>query len=165
MKKEKQTQSSKTTNKGFTLIELLVVVLIIGILAAIALPQYKFAVLKTKFATIKNVTKSIAEARERYYLIHNEYPMDLDKIDIDFRYIRKDCPYECYYYLDDKTNIVVNDDQTYVMWVPNDIGKIVFGYFHTDKKFRCIPYAESGIMNKLCQDELGKPVGYWGGDY
>ena len=59
--------------KAFTLIELLVVVLIICILAAIALPQYKKAVMKTKYATLKNMTRGIADAQKIYYLANNEY--------------------------------------------------------------------------------------------
>jgi len=69
--------------KAFTLIELLVVVLIIGILAAVAVPQYQKAVWKSRFATIKGLTKSIAEAEETYRLANGEYTADIDALSID----------------------------------------------------------------------------------
>ena len=59
--------------KAFTLIELLVVVLIIGILAAVALPQYQKAVDKSRVATILPLMRRWADAYALYKLEHGSY--------------------------------------------------------------------------------------------
>ncbi|MBR2082317.1 MAG: prepilin-type N-terminal cleavage/methylation domain-containing protein [Elusimicrobiaceae bacterium] len=68
---------------AFTLIELLVVILIIGILAAIALPQYKLAVTKSRLATIRPLLASVKSAEEAYYLANGEYTGRINNLDID----------------------------------------------------------------------------------
>ncbi len=68
--------------KGFTLIELLVVVLIIGILSAVALPQYTKSVQKSRFVQLQLATRTLFDAQKRYYMANGEYATTLDVLDV-----------------------------------------------------------------------------------
>ena len=74
------------TKRGFTLIELLVVVLIIGILSAVALPQYQKVVEKSRAAEALTLMRSVAEAVRLYHLSNGSYPASLDDLDVTVPY-------------------------------------------------------------------------------
>ncbi|MBN2329455.1 MAG: prepilin-type N-terminal cleavage/methylation domain-containing protein [Candidatus Omnitrophica bacterium] len=64
--------------KGFTLIELLIVVAIIGILAAIAVPNFLNAQMRAKVARVVSDMKAVAMAEEQYRLDRGQYTYDGD---------------------------------------------------------------------------------------
>ncbi len=89
---QQQRQASKILNQvqddllvkhhGFTLIELLIVVLIIGVLVAIAVPQYQKAVLKSRFSSLMPTAQAIRDGNEMYYMTNGGYADALAKLDV-----------------------------------------------------------------------------------
>lgn len=74
----------KQNMQAFTLIELLVVVLIIGILAAVALPKYQFAVKKARLVQAYTGLQAIRTANEVFHTATGAYTQDFTLLDIDF---------------------------------------------------------------------------------
>jgi type IV pilus assembly protein PilA len=60
-------------NKGFTLIELMIVIAIIGILAAIAIPQFSAYRRRSYNSAAKSDARNIATAQEAYYVDNSTY--------------------------------------------------------------------------------------------
>ncbi len=70
---------------GFTLIELLVVVLIIGILSAIAIPQYQKAVARSRAVEAITTLRALTTAQEEYYMANGGYTKNLEELSVQVK--------------------------------------------------------------------------------
>ena len=70
----------KRNRRGFTLIELLIVVVVIGILAALALPKFASTKGKAEYAAMRSDLRNLMTAEESYYYDRNIYSTSLDSV-------------------------------------------------------------------------------------
>lgn len=146
--------------KGFTLIEMLIVVLIIGILAAIALPQYQVARDKAKFATIKDAARVLKEANERYYLMYQKYTGEIDDLDVSLPYTSKTRYESSATYtklrFDWGACFILPISYTYCTISSPDVGYFLFYDRQYQGRKACYSKVNDERAARLCRKETGK---------
>ena len=146
-------------NQAFTLIELLVVVLIIGILSAVALPQYKMAVAKARMSTLLGMMNAVKQAQETYYLANGNYASDINELSVS---LPGQSDSSRYIYSPNAWSIDINDSSIGVMGSEARVPGVRMFLFqdHTlhvwAGKHLCYARMSNDFANKICQNLAGK---------
>lgn len=128
----------KLRERGFTLVELLVVVLVIGVLAAIAMPMYQKTVERSKVTSALSVLGTIATAEQSYFLVNGEYTQQYSHLDRDFIDKNGLTPTEGSYSISDFTVVLEGTSQTEGLAIAHRIGKeYVLAKYYDSGKLCC----------------------------
>ena len=146
---------------GFTLIELLIVVLIIGILSAVALPQYRVAVEKARVMNLMSLLKTLAMEEEVYYMANGRYTADLSMLPVNIE-VEKDF-WSSHFKISDDTRITfqwVNDGRLYgtvsntgiLIMLEHGNGTLPEGYGYFDSKIICLATRANPASMQVCRN-------------
>ncbi len=159
-------------NRAFTLIELLVVVLIIGILVAIAVPQYQKAVLKANLHKGIPLVESIYQAQQAYILANGNYATSFSDLDLSLP-LNNSCTHyshsEYDYYSCDFGQLGIFDDFSNIQFI-NAENQIAYVHFLKDYisaidihyeqgKRYCFAKPTNDTANSVCQSMGGEQIG------
>jgi prepilin-type N-terminal cleavage/methylation domain-containing protein len=70
----------RASRRAFTLVEMLIAMIIVGILAAIAVPKFNTMKARANFAAMKVALKNLGQAEEAFFADHGEYSASLDSL-------------------------------------------------------------------------------------